>query len=49
ADAPTGRLVGGGLAGLAARARSVDGSLTVDSPVAGPTNITVTLPIAGPR
>ncbi|PPJ00244.1 sensor histidine kinase [Nocardia nova] len=49
ADAPTERLVGGGLAGLAARARSVDGNLTVDSPIGGPTNITVTLPIAGPQ
>lgn len=48
-DAATERLVGGGLAGLAARARSVDGDLTVDSPAGGPTVITMTLPTAGPQ
>lgn len=48
ATEPT-RPVGGGLTGLAARARAVDGSLTVDSPAGGPTVVTVTLPIAGPR
>ncbi|WP_227979317.1 sensor histidine kinase [Nocardia spumae] len=48
-DAPTERLVGGGLSGLAARARAVDGTLTVDSPAGGPTVVTITLPIAGPR
>ncbi|MCM6777315.1 sensor domain-containing protein [Nocardia sp. CDC159] len=42
-------VVAGGLSGLAARARSVDGTLTVDSPVGGPTVITMTLPIAGPQ
>ncbi|TLG13986.1 sensor histidine kinase [Nocardia cyriacigeorgica] len=42
-------VAGSGLAGLAARAASVDGSLTVDSPVGGPTVITITLPTAGPR
>ncbi|WP_228817125.1 sensor histidine kinase [Nocardia transvalensis] len=41
--------IGGGLSGLAARARSVDGALTVDSPVGGPTVVTLTLPSAGPR
>ncbi|MEU6562326.1 sensor histidine kinase [Nocardia nova] len=45
AEAP----VGGGLSGLAARARAVDGELTADSPVGGPTVVTVTLPIEGPR
>lgn len=48
-DAPTERLVGGGLTGLAARARAVDGSLTVDSPPGGPTVVTLTLPTAGPQ
>ncbi|MBF6175470.1 sensor histidine kinase [Nocardia blacklockiae] len=41
--------VSGGLAGLAARARAVDGTLTVDSPAGGPTVVTVTLPVEGPR
>ncbi|WP_024801740.1 sensor histidine kinase [Nocardia sp. BMG51109] len=41
--------VSGGLAGLAARARAVDGILTVDSPAGGPTTVTLTLPIEGPR
>ncbi len=41
--------VGGGLSGLVARARAVDGNLTVDSPTGGPTVVTVTLPIAGPQ
>ncbi|MRH91880.1 sensor histidine kinase [Nocardia sp. SYP-A9097] len=40
--------VAGGLSGLAARARSVDGGLLVDSPAGGPTVITMVLPIAGP-
>ena len=48
-EAPTERLVGGGLTGLAARARAVDGALTVDSPVGGPTVVTMTLPTAGPQ
>lgn len=39
----------GGLAGLAARARSVDGELTVVSPDGGPTTITMTLPAAVPE
>ncbi|MCL9792893.1 two-component system sensor kinase [Frankia sp. AgKG'84/4] len=38
---PTG---GTGLAGLAKRVASVDGTLPVDSPVGGPTVITVELP-----
>ncbi|GAB0102512.1 sensor histidine kinase [Nocardia sp. JMUB6875] len=42
-------VVAGGLSGLAQRARSVDGSLFVDSPVGGPTVVTLVLPIAGPR
>ncbi|MBU3066130.1 sensor domain-containing protein [Nocardia sp. NEAU-G5] len=47
---PTGEtVVSGGLSGLAARARSVDGALTVDSPAGGPTVVTLTLPIAGPQ
>ncbi|KZM69806.1 histidine kinase [Nocardia terpenica] len=47
---PTGEaVVGGGLSGLAARARSVDGTLTVDSPPGGPTVVTLTLPIGGPQ
>ena len=48
-SAHTERLVGGGLSGLAARARAVDGSLAVDSPIGGPTVVTITLPIAGPQ
>ncbi|RDI63267.1 sensor histidine kinase [Nocardia pseudobrasiliensis] len=48
--APNGEaVVAGGLSGLAARARAVDGNLTVDSPVGGPTVVTLTLPIAGPQ
>jgi signal transduction histidine kinase len=35
---------GTGLAGLARRADSVDGSMTIDSPAGGPTTITVELP-----
>jgi len=35
---------GSGLASLAQRARSVDGTLAIDSPVGGPTSITVELP-----
>ncbi|MFF0293398.1 sensor histidine kinase [Kitasatospora sp. NPDC004614] len=35
---------GGGLAGLAERAESVDGVFVVDSPAAGPTSVTVELP-----
>ncbi|MFI9506821.1 sensor histidine kinase [Nocardia sp. NPDC052566] len=38
--------VGSGLAGLAARARSVDGTLTVQSPPGGPTVVTILLPKA---
>ncbi|WP_245663591.1 sensor histidine kinase [Nocardia inohanensis] len=48
-DAPREAVVAGGLSGLAARARSVDGTLTVESPIGGPTLVTMTLPIAGPR
>ncbi|WP_225726047.1 MULTISPECIES: sensor domain-containing protein [unclassified Nocardia] len=36
--------VGSGLSGLAARARSVDGTLTVQSPPGGPTAVTLLLP-----
>ncbi|WP_084530017.1 sensor histidine kinase [Nocardia crassostreae] len=43
------RAVGGGLSGLAARARAVDGYLLVDSPIGGPTVVTMTLPLAGPQ
>jgi signal transduction histidine kinase len=35
---------GTGLAGLTRRATALDGSLTVDSPAGGPTNVTMTLP-----
>jgi signal transduction histidine kinase len=42
------RLVpGGGLAGIAERLRTVDGSLEVDSPRGGPTVITVEIPLPG--
>lgn len=41
--------VGSGLAGLAARARSVDGALTVQSPTGGPTVVTILLPKDGAR
>ncbi|WP_433728638.1 sensor histidine kinase [Nocardia sp. CA-129566] len=40
---------GSGLSGLAARARAVDGTLTVQSPTGGPTVVTILLPMAGPR
>jgi signal transduction histidine kinase len=40
------RGTGTGLASLARRARSVDGSLEIDSPAGGPTVITVELPCA---
>ncbi|MFB7874429.1 sensor histidine kinase [Nocardia sp. NPDC056064] len=40
---------GSGLAGLAARATAVDGSLTVRSPAGGPTVVTLLLPTAGPQ
>lgn len=36
---------GGGLAGLAERVRTVDGTLTIDSPAGGPTRINVELPV----
>jgi signal transduction histidine kinase len=36
---------GSGLAGLADRIRTVDGTLTVDSPAGGPTTIAVELPL----
>ncbi|MBB5866885.1 signal transduction histidine kinase [Allocatelliglobosispora scoriae] len=39
---------GSGLAGLARRCRALDGDLTVDSPVGGPTTVTATLPRAAP-
>lgn len=40
---------GSGLSGLAARARTVDGTLTVQSPAGGPTVVTIVLPLAGSR
>ncbi|MEV6319763.1 sensor domain-containing protein [Nocardia sp. NPDC051787] len=40
---------GSGLSGLAARARTVDGTLTVQSPAGGPTVLTILLPLAGSR
>ncbi|WP_084484661.1 sensor histidine kinase [Nocardia anaemiae] len=42
-------VAGSGLSGLAARARAVDGTLTVQSPTGGPTVVTILLPTAGPR
>lgn len=42
-------VTGSGLAGLAARALAVDGTLTVDSPVGGPTVVTMILPNEGPQ
>ncbi|WP_436772690.1 sensor histidine kinase [Yinghuangia sp. YIM S09857] len=36
---------GGGLAGLAERVRTVDGTLAIESPPGGPTRITVELPV----
>ncbi|MFJ9368102.1 sensor histidine kinase [Nocardia sp. NPDC101769] len=42
-------VVVGGLSGLAQRARAVDGTLTVDSPIGGPTVVTLALPLAGPQ
>ncbi len=48
--APNGdSFVGGGLSGLAARARTVDGHLTVESPPNGPTVVTMVLPLTVPR
>ncbi|MEC3958575.1 sensor domain-containing protein [Nocardia sp. CDC153] len=49
ADASGEAVVAGGLSGLAQRARAVDGALFVDSPVGGPTVVTLVLPVAGPR
>ncbi|AYF77555.1 sensor histidine kinase [Nocardia yunnanensis] len=49
ADASGEAVVAGGLSGLAQRARGVDGSLFVDSPVGGPTVVTLVLPLAGPQ
>ncbi|MEU2255758.1 sensor histidine kinase [Nocardia xishanensis] len=40
---------GSGLAGLAARARAVDGTLTVHSPTGGPTVVTILLPKGDPQ
>ncbi|GAA4478599.1 sensor histidine kinase [Rhodococcus olei] len=40
---------GSGLTGLATRAGTVDGSLRVDSPVGGPTVVTLALPVDGTR
>jgi signal transduction histidine kinase len=39
---------GGGLSGLAERVRTVDGTLSVTSPVGGPTSIRIVLPLAVP-
>ncbi|MEV0249465.1 sensor domain-containing protein [Nocardia sp. NPDC050712] len=44
---PPGTAGGSGLAGLAARARTVEGTLTVDSPIGGPTVVTMLLPKVG--
>lgn len=40
---------GSGLAGLAARVGTVDGTMHIDSPHGGPTTVTVTLPQSGRR
>jgi signal transduction histidine kinase len=42
-------VAGSGLAGLAARAHAVEGTLTVHSPTGGPTVVTILLPKAGPQ
>ncbi|OQS13607.1 histidine kinase [Nocardia donostiensis] len=47
APSPGEPVVGSGLSGLAARAATVDGELIVDSPLGGPTVVTLTLPAAG--
>lgn len=41
--------VGGGLSGLASRARTVDGRLVVESPPNGPTVVTMLLPLTVPQ
>ena len=43
--AEVGRTVGSGLAGLADRVATVDGTLVIDSPVGGPTDITIAIPV----
>jgi signal transduction histidine kinase len=45
---PDGSGLRSGLAGLAERVRSVDGTFDLSSPVGGPTVVTVTLPTASP-
>ncbi|KAA8890174.1 sensor histidine kinase [Nocardia colli] len=47
--APGELAAGSGLSGLSARARTVDGSLTVQSPTGGPTVVTILLPKDGSR
>ncbi|WP_405160159.1 sensor domain-containing protein [Nocardia sp. NBC_01499] len=47
--APGELAAGSGLSGLAARARTVDGALTVQSPTGGPTVVTILLPKDGSR
>ena len=39
---------GGGLAGIAARVRALDGSVALDSPAGGPTSLRATVPVPGP-
>jgi signal transduction histidine kinase len=43
--AEVGQTVGSGLQGLADRVATVDGTLVIDSPVGGPTDITVAIPM----
>ena len=37
---------GGGLAGLAGRVEALDGSLTVESPMGGPTTVRAEFPVS---
>ncbi|HVT20971.1 MAG TPA: sensor domain-containing protein [Mycobacteriales bacterium] len=43
--AEIGQTVGSGLQGLADRVATVDGTLVIDSPVGGPTDVTIAIPI----
>jgi signal transduction histidine kinase len=43
--AEAGQTVGSGLAGLADRVATVDGTLVIDSPAGGPTDVTIAIPI----
>ncbi|HVV77672.1 MAG TPA: sensor domain-containing protein [Mycobacteriales bacterium] len=43
--AEAGQTIGSGLAGLADRVATLDGTLVIDSPVGGPTDVTIAIPI----